>query len=270
MELSCNPDTRPDIHDVNRCLVEVCEVSLRYGNTLALDTVSFQLEQGQRVAVVGPNGAGKSSLFNIIAGMLPPTSGKVSFYGHDPSQHLCISYVPQRSQVDWQFPVTVADVVMMGRVGLQGLFRWSRRFDHEAVRAALATVEMDHLAKRQIGELSGGQQQRVFIARALAQEARLMLMDEPINGLDVTAQESMFALLDRLRERGVTLLVSTHDLNVATEHFDRLLLLNRRLVAFGRAEQVFTPELLTRTYGGQLQLIKTNQGTLALHNAAHN
>jgi ABC-type Mn2+/Zn2+ transport system ATPase subunit len=172
--------------------------------------------------------------------------------------------VPQRSQVDWQFPVNVADVVMMGRVSRLGLFRWPSRKDWSLVNQALELVGMDHLAKRQIGELSGGQQQRVFIARALAQEAELMLMDEPLNGLDVKSQEGIFSILDRLQKRGVTVLVATHDLNLAAERFDRLMLLNQRILGFGLARDVFTPQLLNEAYSGSMRLIETVNGTMVI------
>src|SRR5688572_9751918 len=170
------PRTDGAPHDLNRPILELKQVSVRFDKTVALDNVSFQLNQGERVALIGPNGAGKSTLFNVISGVLTPTAGRVDIYGYAPGGHICIAYVPQRSQVDWQFPVNVADVVMMGRVGKLGLFHWPRRTDWEQVYSALELVDMTPLAKRQIGELSGGQQQRVFIARALAQEAELMLM----------------------------------------------------------------------------------------------
>lgn len=251
-------------HDTSRPILELKGVSVRFGNTKALDNLSFQLKQGERVAIIGPNGAGKSTLFNIISGVLSPTTGQVDIYGHAPDGHICIAYVPQRSQVDWQFPVNVADVVMMGRVRKLGLFRWPRRVDWEQVYQALDLVGMTPLAKRQIGELSGGQQQRVFIARALAQEAELMLMDEPLNGLDIKSQEDIFTILEKLRRRQVTVMVATHDLNLAAERFDRLMLLNHRLIGFGQAAEVFTPDLLNQAYSGHMRLIETPQGALVL------
>ncbi|RME46778.1 MAG: metal ABC transporter ATP-binding protein, partial [Caldilineae bacterium] len=238
--------------------------TVRFNGTVALEDVSFTLQTGERVAVVGPNGAGKSTLFNVIAGVLTPQQGEVRVYGYAPRGHICIAYVPQRNQVDWRFPVNVADVVMMGRVGKLGPFRWPRRADWEVVHRALELVDMSHLAKRQIGELSGGQQQRVFIARALAQEAELMLMDEPFTGLDVKSQEDIFTILERLRRRRVTVLVATHDLNIAAERFDRLMLLNRQVIGLGHADDVFTPPLLSRAYGGHMRIIQTEQGTMVL------
>jgi manganese/iron transport system ATP-binding protein len=251
-------------HDLSRPIVELKDVSVRFNGTMALDQVTFRLQRGQRVAIIGPNGAGKSTLFNVISGVLSPTRGQVKIYGNRPGRHICIAYVPQRSQVDWKFPVNVADVVMMGRVGKMGLFHWPRRQDWDQVYASLELVGMAHLAKRQIGELSGGQQQRAFIARALAQEAQLMLLDEPLTGLDVKSHEAIFGILDKLRERNVTILVATHDLNLAAERFDRLLLLNRQLIGFGQADEVFTPELLNRAYSDHMRLIETPNGTMVI------
>ncbi|MCI0394281.1 MAG: metal ABC transporter ATP-binding protein [Chloroflexi bacterium] len=229
----------------------------------ALKDVSFTVEVGQRIAVVGPNGAGKSTLFKLVAGMLKPTRGMVNVYGRVADKHICIAYVPQRSQIDWSFPVTVEDVVMMGRVGQIGLFRWPGRRDWEMVRASLARVNAGHLAHKQIGELSGGQQQRVFIARALAQEADLLLLDEPFAGLDVPSHEAIFEILDMLHRDGVTVLVATHDLNMAAERFDQVMLLNRRIVALGPAGVALTPDNLLQAYGGHLHRV-ADEGQVVL------
>jgi manganese/iron transport system ATP-binding protein len=245
-------------------LLEITDLVLRYETGTILDDLTFQLDSGERVAVVGPNGAGKSTLFKIIAGVVAPTSGNVKIRGSQPGGHLCIAYVPQRTQVDWNFPVTVADVVMMGRVGKLGLLSWPKRHDWSQVSQALSEVGILDLAQRQIGELSGGQQQRMFIARALAQEAELILMDEPLTGLDVQSQESIFHILDDLRQRGVTVLVATHDLDQAAERFDRVLLLNRRLVGLGSPAEVFTSEKLIQAYGGHLHLLPGGDALLAL------
>ncbi|MEM7033918.1 MAG: metal ABC transporter ATP-binding protein [Chloroflexota bacterium] len=249
-------------HDLSRPILTLKNISMRFNNTLALSNISFELLKGERVAVIGPNGAGKSTLFNILAGVLSPTQGQMDVFGHPPGKEICIAYVPQRSQVDWQFPVNVVDVVMMGRVRQLGLFRRPRRNDREIVEQALAVVGMTAFAKRQIGELSGGQQQRVFIARALAQEAHLMLMDEPLTGLDVKSQEDIFTILDTLRQRGVTIMVATHDLNLAAERFDRLMLLKQKIISFGQASQVFTADLLSQAYSGSMRLIDTPNGTM--------
>lgn len=221
----------------------------------ALENITFQAQRGERVAVVGPNGAGKSTLFKLIVGTIEPYEGEVRLYGHAPGEHICIAYVPQRSQVDWSFPATVEDVVMMGRVGQIGLFKRPKREDWDVVRHSLERVNAAHLAKKQIGELSGGQQQRVFIARSLAQEAELLLLDEPLTGLDTPSQESFFNILDSLRPDGVTILVATHDLNLAMEHFDRVMLLNKRLIALGSGAEVLGTENLLAAYGGHMHRI---------------
>ncbi|MEW5961081.1 MAG: metal ABC transporter ATP-binding protein [Chloroflexota bacterium] len=252
---------RGTTHDLSRPILELHGVSMHYNGRLALDDITFQLQRGERVAIIGPNGAGKSTLFNVISGVLNTVQGQINIYGATPGKHTCIAYVPQRSQADWTFPVNVADVVMMGRVGRLGLFRWPKHQDWAVVHQSLELVGMTHLARRQIGELSGGQQQRVFIARALAQEAELMLLDEPLTGLDVRSQEDIFTILDKLRERRVTILVATHDLNLAAERFDRLMLLNQKIIGFGQAGEVFTAALLNQAYSGHMRLIETPNGT---------
>jgi len=239
-------------------------LGVRYESGLALAEVNFDLMTGDRLAIVGPNGAGKSTLLKIIAGVLNPTEGQVHIFGNEPGGHICIAYISQRSLVDWSFPVTVADVVMMGRVGQMGLFRNPRTRDWDVVHWALDIVRMGHLAKRQINQLSGGQQQRMFIARALAQEAELMLMDEPLSGLDVNSQEEVFQILDNLKERGVTVLVSLHDLKMAAQRFDQVMLLNQRMLGIGLPDIVLNPENLLAAYGGHLHLVPTEDGILAL------
>ncbi len=251
-------------HQDDAPILDVKGLTLRYDTGVVLEDISFHLHTAERVAVVGPNGAGKSTLFRVIAGVLHPTSGEVNVFGHGPAGHLCIAYVPQRSQVDWSFPANVADVVMMGRTGKLGPLRWPKRGDWDYVRQALADVGLEALAQRQIGELSGGQQQRMFIARALAQEAELLLLDEPMTGVDATSQEAVFEILDKLRQRGVTVMFATHDLDQAAGRFDRVMLMNRRLLGFGMPHQVFTPELLRNAYGGHLRLVSAGDEILAL------
>ncbi|MCJ7662324.1 MAG: metal ABC transporter ATP-binding protein [Anaerolineales bacterium] len=251
-------------HLEDTSILDISNLFVRFDSRLALDDVSFQLHHGERVAVVGPNGAGKSTLFKAIAGVLKPISGEIKVYGHGPGGHICIAYLSQRSQVDWSFPVTVSDVVMMGRIGKLGLLRWPKHRDWEIVRQALMDVGLEALANRQIGELSGGQQQRMFIARALAQEAELMLMDEPLTGLDIGSQESIFTFLDDLQGRGVTVMVATHDLDLAARRFDRVMLLNQRMIGFGVPEQVFTPEQLMSAYGGHIHLVETDDQLLVV------
>ncbi len=256
--------TRLHPHEAGKPILRLEEVTVQYQSGKALEQITFDLQRGERLAVLGPNGAGKSTLFKVIAGVLRPTSGVVEVAGSEPDGHICIAYVPQRSQVDWNFPLRVSDVVMMGRVGKIGLLRRPTAGDWRIVQRALETVGLQHLANRQIGQLSGGQQQRMFIARALAQEAELMLMDEPFSGLDMPAQEELFRILDNLRSQGVTVMVALHDLQTAAERFDRVMLLNRRLIRLGKAEEVLAPELLIQAYGGHLRLIPSDRGILAL------
>ena len=251
-------------HEAGAPILEASRVSVHYDGHPALEDISFRLVSGERIAVVGPNGAGKSTLFKVIAGVLHPTAGEVKVAGHCPGGHICIAYVPQRSQVDWAFPVTVADVVMMGRAGRVGLLHWPSRKDWEHVHQCLEVVGMTDLAGRQIAELSGGQQQRMFIARALAQEAELMLMDEPLTGLDIPAQEDIFRIMNELHQRQVTVMVATHDLNLATERFDRVMLLSNRLLGIGQPADIFTPERLQAAYGGHLRLVQTDDGLMML------
>ncbi len=256
---------KPENHRPDAPVVEFRGVTIHYGDGKpALEDVSFALTRGERVAIVGPNGAGKSTLLKAIAGILTPAAGSVDVYGAVSGGHICIGYVPQRSHVDWSFPVTVADVVLMGRVARIGLLHQAGRDDHRLVAESLDQVGMRALAGRQIGELSGGQQQRVFIARALAQEAELLLMDEPLTGLDTPSQEAIFNILDLLRARGLTVLVSTHDLQLAADRFDRLMLLRRQIIGFGRAAAVLTPANLRQAYGSHMTVIPATEGELAL------
>lgn len=251
-------------HDPDAPILNLEHVTVRYNGRTALRDITLCLKRGERLAVVGPNGAGKSTLFKMVAGILRAAEGEVRVGGHEPVGHICIAYVPQRSDVDWSFPVTVADVVMMGRTGKLGLLRGPRARDWQLVHENLEMVGLVDYADRQIAELSGGQQQRMFIARALAQEAAIMLLDEPLTGLDLPAQEDIFHILDELRTRSVTVLIATHDLDLAAARFDRVMLLNRILLGIGPPEQVFTPGNLRRAYGSHVQLIETDDGVLVV------
>ncbi|MBW8009659.1 MAG: metal ABC transporter ATP-binding protein [Chloroflexi bacterium] len=242
----------------------VKDLHVRYEGLPALSGVDFNIETGSRVAVIGPNGAGKSTLFKVIAGVLKASSGEVRVSGHQPQGHICIAYVPQRSEVDWSFPVSVADVVMMGRTGKLGMLRRPKAEDWELVRHCLELVGMEGLAERQINELSAGQQQRMFIAQTLAQEAELLLLDEPLSGLDLPSQEEVFLILDELHKRGVTVMLATHDLGMAAARFDYVMLLNHKLLGFGTPQEVFTEERLKSAYGGHLQMIPTDDGTMVI------
>jgi len=240
-------------HESDQPILDVKHLTIRYNKRIALEDVTFHLHEGERVAVVGPNGAGKSTLFKAVAGVLPPTSGEVMIFGSRPRGHQCIGYIPQRTHVDWTFPVTVSDVVMMGRSAKLGPLNWPHKKDWDHVEHALETVDLLNLSSRQIGQLSGGQQQRMFIARALAQEAELMLMDEPLTGLDTPSQEGILDLLDRLKKEKVTVMVATHDLDQASTHFDRIMLLNHRIVSFGTPDTVLHTDNLLQAYGGKLK-----------------
>jgi manganese/iron transport system ATP-binding protein len=254
----------PPQHDHTSFPIEVRDLTVAYNGHIALQQVTFNIEYAQRVAVVGPNGSGKTTLFKVLAGTMDPDSGSVQVFGHGPCGHVCIAYVPQRSQIDWSFPVSVADVVMMSRARKIGFARWPKRDDWQVVHEALARVDMADLSKRQIGELSGGQQQRVFLARALAQGAEVILLDEPLTGLDTPSQETMFRILDDLHKDNVTIIVATHDLNLAADRFDQVMLLNRRLVAFGAPDTVFTREFLLQAYGDRMHVLPGDETSVAL------
>ena len=228
------------------------DATVSYGSRPALDAVTMRVPQGAQVAVVGPNGAGKSTLFKALVGLLPLRAGRVLLRDRAPGgQADPIAYVPQREEIDWSFPVTVSDVVMMGRYGRLGWLRRPQAADREVVARCLDELGIADLAGRTIGELSGGQQQRVFLARALAQEPHVLLLDEPFTGVDVNAKESILGLLARLRERRITVLVSTHDMQAAADRFELVALLNGRLIAYGSPPEVFTPEHISAAFGGQ-------------------
>lgn len=232
--------------------LELEGVTLAYNGQAILSEVSFEVPHGARLAVVGPNGAGKSTLFKALVGLLPVRAGQIRIHGQSLATHRdCVAYIPQREEVDWRFPVTVADVVMMGRFSQQGWLRRPGATDQRLVQRSLEQMGIAHLANQPIGELSGGQQQRVFLARALAQEPHILLMDEPFTGVDAATQEVTLNLLEDLQAQQVTTIVSTHDLNLAARRFEHVLLLNRRVIAYGTPEQVFTPQHIGLAFGGQ-------------------
>lgn len=236
--------------------LEFRDVTVAYGARNALEDISFQIPHGSRTAVVGPNGAGKSTLFKALVGLLPISEGEILIHGVPLGHHVdCVAYIPQREEVDWRFPVTVRDVVMMGRYGKLGLMQQPGRTDNQRVDQALSQMDITKLADRPIHDLSGGQQQRVFLARALSQEPHILLMDEPFTGVDISTQETTLRLLDELREQNVTVLVSTHDLNLARERFDLVLLLNHQLIAFGTPEEVFTRDHVSTAFHTQVLML---------------
>ncbi len=237
-------------------ILDIRDLRKSFGALKATDGVSLDLRPGEIHALIGPNGAGKSTLIKAIMGLVPPSSGWVKIFGKPYNENRRrVGYVPQRESVDWDFPVTVMDVVMMGRYGHVGWFKRPKKADREIARDCLDKVKMLPFAKRQISNLSGGQQQRVFLARALAQESDIYFMDEPFAGVDAATETAIIALLHELREKGKTLLVVHHDLPTARNYFDQLLLLNMRVVAYGETEKVFTYELLQKTYGGRLTIL---------------
>lgn len=250
--------THPGILDrpATAAPIEVHDLTVAYRHRPVLWDIDLIIPEGQLVAVVGPNGAGKSTLIKAILGLVPLASGTVRIYGRPISQgRRSIAYVPQRSSVDWDFPTNALDVVLMGRYGHLPLFARPRRRDREIARQCLAKVGMLDFADRQISQLSGGQQQRVFLARALAQQTRLYLMDEPFEGVDAATERAIVDLLRELRAQGATVVAVHHDLQTVPEYFDSVLLLNLRMIAFGPVETTFTPENLSKTYGGQLNLL---------------
>ncbi len=230
--------------------ISVSELTVNYGTTPVLWDLNFEVPTGQLVAIVGPNGAGKSTLLKTGLGILKPISGAVHFFGHPYLQvRRQIAYVPQKESVDWDFPVTVLDLVLMGSYGRLGPFRWPGRKERKRALEVLEMVGMEGFAGRQIGQLSGGQQQRVFLARALLQDAKLFLMDEPFAGVDAASERVLFEIMGRLRDEGKTVFVVQHDLSTIVERYDWAVLLNMRLVANGPVSEVFTEENLKAAYG---------------------
>jgi manganese/iron transport system ATP-binding protein len=233
------------------------DVTVTYRNGhMALHDASFEIPRGTITALVGVNGAGKSTLFKAIMGFVPTASGEILLLGKtvkDALRDNLVAYVPQSEEVDWAFPVLVEDVVMMGRYGHMGFLRHARKADHAAVDEALRRVNMLDFRKRQIGELSGGQRKRVFLARALAQDGQVILLDEPFTGVDVKTEEQIITLLRELRDEGRVMLVSTHNLGSVPEFCDRTVLVKGTVLAYGTTEEVFTHDNLERAFGGVLR-----------------
>jgi manganese/zinc/iron transport system ATP- binding protein len=243
--------------------VEVHDLTVAYRTQPVLWDVDLTVPEGRLVAVVGPNGAGKSTLLKAILGLVRPITGWVKVFGAPYRQRRSwVGYVPQRESVDWDFPTSALDVVTMGVYGSLGWLRRPGRRQRASALDCLEQVGIRHLAHRQISQLSGGQQQRVFLARALAQDARLYLMDEPFAGVDATTERAILTLLQELRAQGRTVVAVHHDLQTVAEYFDHVVLLNMRLVAAGPVAAAFTPENLNRTYGGRLTVL--TQATEAL------
>jgi manganese/zinc/iron transport system ATP- binding protein len=228
-------------------------LTVSYGEKPVVVGVDFVVEPGSMTAIVGPNGAGKSTLIKAALGIVPRVSGEVAVFGRPlEGERHHIAYVPQRASVDWDFPATALDVVLMGLYREIGWFRFARRAHKDKARACLGRVGMADFADRQIGQLSGGQQQRVFLARALAQDALLYVMDEPFAGVDAATERAIVAVLHELKEQSKTVLCVHHDLDSVPAYFDRVLLINVRKIADGPVPSTFTAENLQATYGGRL------------------
>lgn len=241
--------------------IELQNVNVRYGNNVALANASLKIPYHSFTGVIGMNGAGKSTLFKAIMGLVPPTTGSITICGDDPKtaqKHGHVAYVPQSEQVDWDFPVSVYEVVMMGRIGTQNIFKSPAPVDHDAVNKALERVNMVNFKDRQIGELSGGQKKRVFVARALAQGADILLLDEPFAGLDATTEKSLIELLINLRDQGKTIILATHDLLSLPDTCDHVALVKSTIIGFGPTKEVFTRELVEKTFDGILNHVKFN------------
>lgn len=242
-------------------LLTIDRLSVAYGPVLALQNVSLELPGSSLVGVIGPNGAGKSSLLKGMLGMVP-ASGKVSVAGQPLAQaRQRVSYVPQRSEVRWDFPITVEEVVMMGRYKHIGWVKFPGKNDRRIVAETLEQVGMYELRHRQISQLSGGQQQRVFVARALAQQGDIMLLDEPLTGVDTTSQEVIMSLLETQRKAGKLIVMATHDLNTAAKECNLVCCINHRLIAFGPSQEIFKPEVLAETYGGSVLTVNTGNSS---------
>jgi len=237
-------------------LLDIHDVTVAYHRRPVLWDVDLTLKQPQLAAVVGPNGAGKSTLIKAVLGLVPMASGRVEVFGQPVGKvRKRIGYVPQRESVDWDFPVSVLDVVLMGTYGKLGWFRRPGAAQRAWARKCLEKVGLVSYERQQIGQLSGGQQQRVFLARALAQQADIYFMDEPMAGVDAATERMIFEVLADLREQGKTIIAVHHDLRTVPQYFDYVVLLNVRLVAAGPQEQTFTPENLKKTYGGRLAVL---------------
>ncbi|MFQ3585774.1 MAG: metal ABC transporter ATP-binding protein [Cyanobacteriota bacterium] len=247
--------------------IRLQDVWVGYGEQAVLQGIDLHIPMGSLVAVVGPNGAGKSTLFKALVGLLPLWRGGIQVdlqnFDGDVDQRqakqakkaLSVAYIPQREEVDWRFPVTVLDVVLMGRYGQRRWYQRLRASDREMAWVCLERLGLAELATAAIGELSGGQQQRVFLARALAQEPQILLMDEPFSGVDISHQEEVLQVLAELQGQGVTILLSTHDLGLVWQRFQQVLLLNRRVIAFGPCQEVMVSGLLQQTFAGQWMIL---------------
>ena len=275
---TAHPGRRPSAHDHNHALaaphahahadVWLSDVTAGYGDRAALEHVTIAVEPGSLLAVVGPNGAGKSTLLKLMAGLARPWTGRIEILGSTPGREARrVAYVPQAELVDWAFPVSVGDVVMMGRFPRLGSIRRPGADDRRAVTTALEQVGMAGHVRTQVGRLSGGQRRRVFLARALAAEPDLFLLDEPVTGIDATTQELLMDLLEAEAARGKTVVATTHDLACAAQRFQQVLAVNRTVIAYGPSNLVLDADVLARAYGGHLLVLEGR--TVVMDDAHH-
>ncbi|MFD0871380.1 ABC transporter ATP-binding protein [Chlamydia abortus] len=237
--------------------ITVEHLYVSYHGNEAIKDVSFSLAPGNLVGVIGPNGAGKSTLLKALLDLIPKDKGNITYFDKSIAEiRKQIAYVPQRNDIDWTFPITVLDTVLLGTYPKLGLFRRPKKEQREWAYQCLERVGMEAFSRRQIGELSGGQQQRVFLARALAQQSEIFFLDEPFVGVDLASEETIIAILKQLKDSGKTIIVVHHDLNKASAYFNQLILLNRELISFGPVEDVFRPDILARAYRGEFSFMK--------------
>lgn len=242
-------------------VISIKGLSVSYERTRVLTNIYLDIDKGKIHGVIGPNGAGKSTLFKAILGLIDTDSGTITFEGKSIKDvRKSVVYVPQKNDVDWNFPATVLDIVLMGRYPFKGILQRLNDEDKKIAMDALEEIGITHLKDRQIGELSGGQQQRVFIARALCQQAEIILLDEPFVGIDITTETKIIQILKKLTAQGKTLLVVHHDLSTVEEYFDKVILLNQRLIAHGETSTTFSPENIKKAYGGQLPILHKTGG----------
>lgn len=242
--------------------LEATKITVMYGDNVGIRDATLQLSPGSICAMIGMNGVGKSTLFNSIMGFVKPQKGTIRIYGQPLRQAQkkgLIAYMPQAEEIDWDFPIEVYDVVMMGRYGYMNRFRTPSAQDEQIVEEALKRVAMWDFRSRQIGELSGGQKKRVFVARALAQDAQMMLLDEPFAGVDAKTEAAITAILLELKSEGKTILISTHELTSVSEYCDHVALIKHTVLASGKTEDVFTPELISKTFDGMIHRLVINE-----------
>ncbi|OAV43387.1 metal ABC transporter ATP-binding protein [Lewinella sp. 4G2] len=237
--------------------ISVADLSVSYDRKRVLSNIFLEIEEGHRYGILGPNGSGKSTLLKSMLGLIDDYTGRVEILGKDVADvRRRVVYVPQRSEIDFTFPTTVRDVVLMGRYPHKRVFQRLNEADRKLAEEAMRELGILDLQHRQIGELSGGQQQRTFLARALAQQADILFLDEPFVGVDIPTEEKIIEVLRRLSAAGKTLMIVHHDLQAVPDYFDHVILLNQRLIGYGKTEEVFTPELLRRAFGGQLAMLQ--------------